>query len=72
MAHNLTVTVEDNLWDDMQKHPEIRWSVIMKEAVREKMKALSILNRLVQKNKLSEEEIEKFALKLGKKINQGS
>jgi len=68
----MTVTVEDPLWKEMKNHPEIRWGIIMKEAVREKIKALTVLNKLVQKNKLSEEDIEKFAIKLGKKINRGS
>ncbi len=72
MSHNMTVTVEDPLWKEMKNHPEIRWGIIMKEAVREKIKALTVLNKLVQKNKLSEEDIEKFAIKLGKKINRGS
>jgi hypothetical protein len=70
MTHNMTVTVEDPLWKDMKKHSEIRWSVVMKEAVKEKIRALEVLNRLMKKSKLSEKEISKFALDLGKKINR--
>ena len=70
MPHNMTVTVEDNLWDEMNKHKEIRWSAVMKEAVREKIKALVVLNRLMEKAKLSEKEIEEFAVSLGKSVSK--
>jgi tRNA A37 threonylcarbamoyladenosine modification protein TsaB len=70
MAHNMTVTVEDPLWKDMKKHSEIRWSVVMKDAVKEKIRALEVLNKLMKKSKLSEKEINKFAVNLGKKINR--
>jgi hypothetical protein len=55
MTHNLTVTVEDELWKRMKEHREIRWSV---------------LDKLSKKGKLSEKEMEEFAIKLGKKINR--
>ena len=68
MVHNLTVTVEDDLWKDMKEHPEVRWGIVMKEAAKEKLRALIMLNKLVEKGKLTEEEIEKFALKLSRRI----
>lgn len=68
MAHNLTVTIEDSLWEDMKKHADVRWSAVMKAAAKEKLKALHILEQLTNKTKLSEKEIEAFAIKLGKRI----
>ena len=68
MAHNMTVTVEDNLWGEMQQHPEIRWGTVMKEAAREKLKALFILQRLAAKSSFTEKEIEEISVRLGKKI----
>ena len=68
MAHNMTVTVEDLLWEKMKKHNEIRWSSVMKEAAKEKLKALEILEKLSKKNHFTEKEIEEFAVKLGKKV----
>ncbi|MBS3157730.1 hypothetical protein J4206_00410 [Candidatus Woesearchaeota archaeon] len=69
MPHNMTVTIEEPLWKEMKKHNEIRWSAVMKEAVMVKLKALSILNKLADSTKLSEREIEEFAIRLGKKVN---
>lgn len=68
MPHNLTVTVEDTLWGEMKRHPDIRWSVVMKEAAREKLRALTVLEKLAAKTRLSEEEIERFSVRLGKRI----
>ncbi len=71
MPHNMTVTIEDPLWDEMRQFPEIRWGVVMKQAAIEKMEALKVLNRAVKKNKLSEKEIRDFSVNLGRKINRG-
>ena len=68
MAHNMTVTVEDNLWNEMQQYPEIRWGTVMKEATREKLKALLILQKIAAKSTFTEKEIEEISVKLGKKI----
>ena len=70
MPHNMTVTIEDPLWDKMIKHHEIRWSAIMKDAVKNKLEALDVLNSLINSNKLNEKEIEDFAVRLGKKITK--
>jgi len=71
MPHNMTVTIEDPLWENMKEHHEIRWSAVMKESVKEKLKALQVLHHLTKSTKLSEEEINDFAVKLGKRINRG-
>lgn len=70
MAHNMTVTVNDTLWNKMKEHPKIRWSSVMKDAAAEKLKALVILKRLAAKSRLSEDEIERLSVELGKKINR--
>ena len=69
MAHNLTVTIDDSLWQEMKEHPEIRWSAVMKEAAKEKLKALIVLEKLAKRSKLTEKEIEEFAVKLGRKVS---
>lgn len=69
MPHNMTVTVEDPLWNEMKKHQDIRWSSVMKDAVKHKLNALGVLNKLMHKSKLSEKEIDEFAVSLGKKVS---
>lgn len=69
MSHNLTVTIEDSLWTEMKKHHEIRWSAVMKDAAKEKLKAITILDKLAKKTTFSEKELEDFAVQLGKKVS---
>ena len=64
----MTVTVEDPLWEKMKKHHEIRWGAVMKEAAKEKLMALEVLEKLSKNKHLTEKEIKEFAVKLGKKI----
>jgi len=68
MAHNMTVTIEDSLWNEMKKHNEIRWSAVMKDAANEKLRALSVLERFASKTKLSEKEIRDISIKLGREL----
>jgi len=69
MSHNMTVTIDDALWKEMKRRPEIRWSAVMKEAAKEKLEAMAVLERFAKKSRLSEEEIEKISIELGRKIN---
>lgn len=69
MPHNMTVTIEDPLWERMKECKYIRWSVVMKEAVERKINALAILEKMASTNTLSEEEITRLAVKLGKKVS---
>ncbi len=64
----MTVTIDEPLWKAMKKHPEVRWSVVMKRAAEERLGALEVLERIKGKHKLSEKEINEFAIKLGKEI----
>ncbi len=70
MPHNMTVTIDDELWKEMKQHPEIRWSTIMKEAAKEKLEALRTLERLASRSHLSEKEIEKISIELGRIIKR--
>ncbi|MBS3127569.1 hypothetical protein J4410_00305 [Candidatus Woesearchaeota archaeon] len=69
MTHNMTVTVEEPLWKEMKKHHEIRWSAIMKDAAKEKLRALAILERYSKQSPLGEKEIKKISVELGKRIS---
>ena len=67
MSH-ITFSIPNKIHNEMKKHPEIRWSAVMKKAAKEKLHALVVLERFAKKSKLSEQEIHEFAIKLGKKI----
>ncbi len=66
----MTVTIDDELWAAMQKHDDIRWSVVMRRAIRDRLEALAALETVARKSALSEDEIERLSIDLGKKINR--
>ncbi len=55
---------------EMDGCPEINWSEVAREAIRQKLVQLSLFKAIISKSKLSEKEAEEFSLKLGKKINK--
>lgn len=63
---NITLSLPDDLKQQMSELPEINWSVVAREAIKEKIAKLSILKSISAKSKLT----QKDALELGKKINK--
>ena len=61
---NMTLAVPNDLHNIMQKHREIKWSEVARQALWQHAKKLELLDKLLSKSKLSEED----ALFLGKKI----
>ncbi|MBI4174612.1 MAG: hypothetical protein HY517_03120 [Candidatus Aenigmarchaeota archaeon] len=64
---NITLSVPDDLKKLMDECPEINWSAVAREAIKEKAVQLSVLKSIASKSKLT----EKDALELGRKINKG-
>lgn len=62
----LTLSVPQELKEEMDETPEINWSEVARAAIKEKIKQLKAFNALVANSKLTEED----ALELGKKINK--
>jgi hypothetical protein len=72
MPHNLTVTIDDELWKRMKERPDIRWAAVMREAAKDRLNALDFFKKIVEKNKFSEEEIERISVEIGRKINKSA
>jgi len=64
---NVTLSVSEDLKKKMEQFPEINWSEVARQAIKEKAVQLSVLKAIASKSKLS----EKDALELGRKINKG-
>ena len=62
----LTVTVPEDLKEDMAGHGLIDWEEVAREAIWGKINQLRILDAIAAKSKLT----EKDALELGRKINK--
>jgi predicted CopG family antitoxin len=58
---NITLSVPDELYEEMKKHPEIRWSEVARQALVKKLADLRRLDALLRDSKLSERDVEEVA-----------
>ncbi|MFC6718799.1 hypothetical protein ACFQGT_15070 [Natrialbaceae archaeon GCM10025810] len=57
----VTVSVDDDLKDRMEKHPEINWSEVTRQAIREKVKKLELMDELTADSELTAEDVDELA-----------
>ncbi|TLZ74663.1 MAG: hypothetical protein E6K08_09980 [Methanobacteriota archaeon] len=58
---NLTLSVPDDLYEEMKKHPEIRWSEVARQALAKKLDDLRRLDALLRDSKLTVRDVEEVA-----------
>ncbi|MFH1181409.1 MAG: hypothetical protein V1702_00455 [Candidatus Woesearchaeota archaeon] len=63
---SITLSVPVELKGEMDRHPEMNWSEIARQAIREKLNILAKMDKLLAKSRMT----EKDALELGRKINR--
>ena len=63
---SITLAVPEEMKSEMDKHPEMNWSEIARQAIREKLVILNKMNKLLSRSRMTEED----ALELGKKVNK--
>jgi hypothetical protein len=64
---NMTLAIPKELHEIMRKHRHIKWSEVARQAIQEQARKLELMDKILSKSKLTEED----ALKLGRKINEG-
>ena len=62
----ITLSVPSDLKQEMDKSKFINWSEVAREAIRERVSQLAVLNAIAVKSKLT----EKDALEIGRKIKK--
>ena len=61
---NMTLSIPDELMEKMRRFREIRWSEIARQAIQSRVEALERMNKIADKSKLTEKDVEE----MGKKI----
>ena len=61
---NMTLAIPDDLREMMKRHPEIKWSVVARQALREYAEKLDRLEELLQESELTEEDIAELDHKI--------
>ena len=70
LMSTLTLAIPEEMKQQMEECPEINWSEVARESIRTKLGQLQLFKAIIGKSKLTEEEAEKLALELGKKVNK--
>ena len=53
----ITVNVDDALKEQMEKHPEINWSEVTRQAIRDKIETLEVMDELTSGSELTESDV---------------
>ncbi len=62
---NMTLAIPEELHKIMKKHQEIKWSELARRALWEHAKKLEMMEKILAKSKLTEDD----ALEIGRKVN---
>ena len=61
---SITVNVDDDLKDRMERHPEINWSEVTRQAIQEKVETLEVMDELTSESELTERDVADIADKI--------
>lgn len=64
---NMTLAIPEDLKGIMERHKEVKWSEVARQAMWSHAKKLELMDRLVSKSRLT----EKDALEIGRRIKEG-
>jgi len=65
---NMTISVPDELKAMLDRHPEMNWSEVARQAWKSKAEQLELLNRLTARSKATDKDIEELGRLLKKGI----
>lgn len=64
---NMTLAVPEDLHKIMDRHKDVKWTEVARQAMWEKARKLELMDKLLAKSKLTEKDAEK----IGHKIKHG-
>ncbi|EMA64943.1 hypothetical protein [Halorubrum kocurii] len=67
---SITVNVDDDLKDQMERHPEINWSEVTRQAIQEKIEALEVMDELTSGSELTESDVADIAEKINESARE--
>jgi hypothetical protein len=67
---SITVNVDDDLKDQMERHPEINWSEVTRQAIQEKIEALEVMDELTSGSELTESDVVDIADKINESARE--
>ena len=65
---NMTLAVPEDLHNIMKKHSEIKWSEVARKAIWNEARKLEIMDKILSKSKMTEEDAERIGHKIKQEI----
>jgi len=65
---NITLSIPDDLKKKMEKHSEIKWSQVARNAIEKRINDLELLEKLTSKSKLTEEDVGEISKIINKEV----
>jgi ribosomal protein L15 len=66
----ITVNVDADLKERMEKHPEINWSEVTRQAIQEKIESLEVMDELISGSELTESDVVDIADKINESARE--
>ena len=57
---NITLTIPDDLKEEIQRHKEVNWSAVTRKAMQEHLRKLHIADSIASKSRLTKKDIEEL------------
>ncbi len=64
----MSVRIPEDLKDEMNNHPEINWSEVVRQSMWKYLRKLELADEIASKSELTEEEAKKLSEKVKKDI----
>ena len=67
---NITLSVPNDVHEDMKRFSEVKWSEVARKAIIEKIDAMKAADRIAGKSKLTKRDIEEFSKMIKKEARK--
>jgi predicted CopG family antitoxin len=71
---NITLSIPEELHEKMKQHTELKWSDIARQAFEKKLREIELMEKLLGKSELTEEDAERIGheikAKMGKRFKK--
>ncbi len=57
---NITLTVPEGLHKKMKRHPEVKWSEVVRRVLAEKIRDLELMDRIAAKSLLTAKDVDEL------------
>ncbi len=66
----MTLSVPEELYEKMKHHTELKWSDVARQAFEKKLKEVEIMESLLNKSELTEEDVERIGHKIKSEVRK--